>query len=142
MITMKNVRSFIILLFGILAFSSSVFAQRGFEDYGTEEGIRIQYSWGREKITKAEGNAALSLRLTNTHDYPVRVVLDVSFYRDHLELFESRGNVYCLEAGQSLRGALAGMRFVAEGVSLSDVREEWFSWEVAEITVEEISGCK
>ncbi|MEE4176432.1 MAG: hypothetical protein V2I46_02880 [Bacteroides sp.] len=139
---MKKLITLMIFLAAALGFSNPTFAQRGYEDYGTEEGIRIQYSWGREKITKAEGNAALSLRLTNTHDYPVRVVLDISFYRDHQELFESRENVYCLEAGQSLRGALAGMRFVAEGITLNDIREEWFSWEVAEIAVEEVSGCK
>ena len=138
---MKNLLSILILLSGIFSFSNSAFAQRGFEEYGTEEGIRIQYSWGREKLHQAEGNAALSLRLTNTHDYPVRVVIDIAFYRNLQGLFESQGNVYCLKPGQSLRGALAGMRFVAEGITLDDVREEWFSWEVSKITVEEVSDC-
>lgn len=139
---MKNQLSLLLLIAGMLFINDSAFAQRGFEDYGTEEGIRIQYSWGREKFHQAEGNAALSLRLTNTHDYAVQVTLDLSFYRDYQELFESRGNVYCLEAGQSLRGALAGMRFVAEGITLADTREEWFSWEVTEIRVREAAGCK
>lgn len=139
---MKKLITLMVSLAVMLGLSTTSFAQQGFEEYGTEEGIRIQYNWGREKLLKADGNAALSLRLTNTHDYPVRVVLDVSFYRDHQELFESRGNVYCLEAGQSLRGAFSNMRFVAEGITLSDIREEWFSWEIAEITVEEVSGCK
>jgi hypothetical protein len=129
-------------LAGMLAFTNSSFAQRGFDDYGTEEGIKIQYRWARHIPVDAASNAALSLRLTNEHPHPVIATITVTFFRNEQVMFQSRHNNYCLEAGQSLRGALAGLRFMAEGISLDMTQEEWFSWKITEISVKEVSSCK
>jgi hypothetical protein len=127
---------------GMLAFTNSSFAQRGFDDYGTEQGIRIQYRWARHIPVAPESNAALSLRLTNEHPHPVNVTLTVQFYRNGQVMFESRDNNYCIEAGQSLRGALASLRFMAEGLTLDMTQEDWFSWKISAISVKPVESCK
>lgn len=132
----------VLLLFISTALIRPAFGQRGFDQYGTEQGIRIQYRWARHIPVDPTSNAALSLRLTNEHPYAVNVTLSVTFYRNHQIMFESRDNNYCLEAGQSLRGSLANLRFMAEGISLDMVREPWFSWKISAIEVKQVGSCK
>lgn len=139
---MNKLLSIIFFLAAIMAFSNTSYAQRGFDNYGTEEGIRIQYRWTRHIPLAKESNAALSLRLTNEHPHPVIVTITIRFYREGKLMFESRDNNYCLEAGQSLRGAPANMRFMAEGLTLEMTKEGWFSWNVSNVSVKEVSGCK
>lgn len=139
---MNRLISITLFLAAMLAFSNTSYAQRGFDEYGTEEGIRIQYRWTRYIPLAPDSNAALSLRLTNGHPHPVVVTLTIQFFREGQLMFESRDNNYCLEAGQSLRGAPASMRFMAEGHTLEMTQEEWFSWKVADVSVKEVSGCK
>lgn len=139
---MNRLITLTLFLAAILAFSNSSFAQRGFDDYGTEQGIRIQYRWARHVPVAPESNGALSLRLTNEHAHPVSVSISVMFFRDEQMIFESRGNNYCLEAGQSLRGALANLRFMAEGITLDMTQQDWFSWEVSVDEVQEVTSCK
>jgi len=140
--TMNRLISLAFFLAAMLAFANNTYAQRGFDEYGTEEGIRIQYRWARHIPVSPESNAALSLRLTNEHPHPVVVSLTVAFFRDEKVMFESPENNYCLEVGQSLRGALANMRFMAEGITLDMTQQEWFSWKISEISVKEVVSCK
>ncbi|MBW6498328.1 MAG: hypothetical protein K0B09_08075 [Bacteroidales bacterium] len=139
---MNKLLSIVFLLTAMLALGNVSYAQRGFDDFGTEEGIRIQYRWTRHIPLAKESNAALSLRLTNEHPHPVIVSLSVRFFRDEQPMFESPENNYCLEAGQSLRGALANMRFMAEGITLDMTQQEWFSWKISEISVKQVDSCK
>lgn len=139
---MNRLISLTFFLAAMLAFSNTSFAQRGFDDYGTEDGIRIQYRWTRHVPLAQDSNAALSLRLTNEHPHPVIVSLTVAFFRDEKVMFESPENNYCLEAGQSLRGALANMRFMAEGITLDMTQQDWFSWKISEISVKQVDSCK
>jgi hypothetical protein len=124
-----------------LATASESFAQSGFSEYQTKDSIRIQYRWSRQNPVDPMSNAALSLRLTNNTSLPVVVALSVNFFRDKTLMFESRDNHYCLMPGQSLRGALANMRFMAEGVTLEMTREPWFSWEITGFSVEKVASC-
>lgn len=137
-------RFFVITIFlaAFLAFPNSSFGQRGFDEYGTEQEIRIQYRWARHIPVDPISNAALSLRLTNQHEHAVNVTLTVSFYRNEQLIFENRDNNYCLEAGQSLRGSLANLRFMAEGISMDMIREPWFSWKISAIEVTPVVSCK
>ncbi len=139
---MKRLVSVTFFLAALLAFSNTSYAQRGFDEYGTEEGIRIQYRWARHIPVAPESNAALSLRLTNEHPNPVIVTITISFYREGKLMFESRDNNYCLEVGQSLRGAPANMRFMAEGLTLDMTQEDWFSWKISAISVKPVESCK
>jgi len=139
---MNRLITLALFLASMLAFSNVSYAQFGFDDYGTEEGIRIQYRWARQNPFDPTSNAALSLRLTNEHPHPVIATLTVTFFRNEQVMFESRDNNYCLEAGQSLRGAFASLRFMAEGISLDMTREDWFSWKVSAITVKPVESCK
>ncbi len=139
---MIRLGAFAFFLFATMAFSNNLTAQRGFDQFGTEQGIRIQYRWARHNPVDPTSNAALSLRLTNEHPHPVNVTLTVTFYRNHQIMFESRDNNYCFEAGQSLRGSLANLRFMAEGISLDMVREPWFSWKISAIEVKPVGSCK
>ncbi|HSV77104.1 MAG TPA: hypothetical protein VLH37_08765 [Bacteroidales bacterium] len=131
-----------IFLFVIcLATASESFAQSGFSEYQTKDSILIQYRWSRQNPVDPMSNAALSLRLTNNTSLPVVVALSVNFYRDKSLMFESRDNHYCLMPGQSLRGALANMRFMAEGVTIEMTREPWFSWDITGFYVEKVASC-
>lgn len=131
-----------IFLFVIcLATASESFAQSGFSEYQTKDSILIQYRWSRQNPVDPMSNAALSLRLTNNTSLPVVVALSVNFYRDKSLMFESRDNHYCLMPGQSLRGALANMRFMAEGVTIEMTREPWFSWDITGFSVEKVASC-
>jgi len=125
-----------------LVIATGAFAQSGFQYYQTKDNIRIQYRFSRQNPVDPESNGALSLRLTNQNDFPVIVVLSVNFYRNKTHMFESRNNHYCLEPGQSLRGALGRLRFMAEGVTLENTREPWFSWDITGFSVTRTASCK
>jgi hypothetical protein len=134
--------TFFSLAITIFFFISSQFsyAQR-FQDFDKIEGVQIQFRWERSNIFEAHPNAALLLRITNTTDQILEIEMDVSFYRDMQLMFQSKENIICLKPGQTRRGGPAGLRFMAEGISLDMVREEWFSWDISAFKVRVVEQC-
>ncbi|HSV88929.1 MAG TPA: hypothetical protein VLH61_09840 [Bacteroidales bacterium] len=139
---MSRIFTSLILFALFIGLASKSFAQRGFEYYATKEGILIQYRWSRQNPVDPLSNAALSFRLTNQNEFPVIVALSVNFYRDKNHMFESKDNHYCIEPGQSLRGALAHMRFMAEGVTIEMTQEPWFSWDITGFSLKQVDSCR
>lgn len=139
----QSMKSLVVLIFmGLLLFSPQVFAQRGFNDYGTHHDIRIQYRWARQNPFDQNSNAALVLRLTNNREYAVIANFSVNFYRNGQLIFESRENNYCMEPGQSIRGAYAYLRFMAEGITLPMTGDPAFDWNIGDVTVKRVESCR
>jgi hypothetical protein len=139
---MKNPMVSLIVFVVLAGFSMNASAQRGYNEFDRREGIYIQEYWQRANVFDRYSNAALSLRMTNETENTVEVVFTVTFFRNDQLMFESKDNKICLRPGQSLRGANAGLRFMAEGISMDMIREDWFSWDITALEVTPVESCR
>lgn len=139
---MRNIIFSLMSLALVLGLNIDTKAQRGFSDYGREQDIFIQYRWRASNIFERHANAALILRLTNETQTPAEVSFTISFYREKQVMFRSEDNKICLLPGQSLRGAPADLRFMAEGISLDMVQSDWFRWDISQMQVTPVESCR
>jgi len=117
------------------------FAQIEYYKHDTIEDILIEYRWQRASIFRKDADARLNLKISNhSYDY-VEVRFTVAFYRDEQIYFESSEQVLCLAPGASRRGARAGLRFSAPGITRDAITEDWFSWDLSGVKVKVIDGC-
>ncbi len=126
----------------MMGFSMNASAQRGFEDFAREDSLHIQYRWQRANVFNRNSDAVLILRLTNLTEKSLQVTFAIGFYENQKILFQNRDNQVCLKPGQSLRGAPAGLRFGAEGITLDRAREEGFTFDIFDLQVKEVESCK
>jgi hypothetical protein len=117
-------------------------AQRGYTEFDNEDSLKIMYRWQRASLFDKESDAVLNIRVTNNNESTVNWTYSVGFYRQGVLVLESEPDMLCLKPGQSRRGALAGLRFSAEGVKIADVEEDGFSWEFGVFDVVEVENCE
>ncbi len=131
-----------VLAFLLLLFVHAAFAQVDYNYHETEDGVRIEYRWQRERFFARNSNAVLNLQLTNQGTEPVEVVFSAAFYEDGRLLFRSEDEVICLGPGESKRGLRAGLRFTAPGITMDMVQQDWFSWDMYTFEVKEVDQCE
>ncbi|MFO7977137.1 MAG: hypothetical protein R6U64_00640 [Bacteroidales bacterium] len=132
----------LIMMTLMMGFSMNASAQRGFEDFSREEGLHIQYRWQRASFFDKNSDAVLVMRVTNLTEKPLQVTFAIGFYENQMILFQNRDNQICLKPGQSLRGAPAGLRFGADGITLDQARGEDFTFDIFDLKVKEVESCK
>ena len=119
----------------------AAFAQVEYHVHDTIEEVKVEYRWQRERFFGSDPNAVLNMRLTNlTEDYVVFSFVP-AYYRDGVIMYETAEYTACLAPGQTLRGGRAGLRFVADGITMSTVEQEWFSWDIPYVSVEIVDDC-
>lgn len=138
---MRNYFAALMCITLILGFSAEASSQRGLQEFGREQDIFVQYKWQRANFFDKESNAALTLRVTNESENFVEINFTISFYRNEQLMFQNSDNTLCLRPGQSRRGSPAGLRFMAEGISMDMIEEEWFSWDVSQMEVTIVETC-
>ena len=138
-------KKYVYSLFFVLAMlaGKSVFAQQiEYEEYVALDELLIEYRWQAERLFQRSGNAVLNLQMTNLTESHLEVTFVVAFYRDGQIFQESSKNVYCFEPLQRRRAGRAGLRFMAEGITLEDIEKEEFSWDVLIEEITETDSCE
>ncbi len=124
-----------------LVAGKTAFAQVEYHVHDTIEDIKVEYRWQRERFFGSDPNAVLNMRLTNLSDDYVVFSLVPAYYRDGVIMFEADEFTICLAPGESLRGGRAGLRFVADEITMSMVEQEWFSWDISYVSAEIVDDC-
>ncbi len=119
----------------------TAFAQVEYHVHDTIEEVKVEYRWQRERFFGSDPNAVLNMRLTNLTDDYVVFSFVPAYYRDVVIMYETAEYTACLAPGQTLRGGRAGLRFVADGITMSMVEQEWFSWDIPYVSVEIVDDC-
>lgn len=119
----------------------AVAQQVEYHEYLALDELLIEYRWQAERLFRRSGNAVLHLQMTNLTEAHLEVTFVVAFYRDGQIIQESSKNVYCFEPLQRRRAGRAGLRFMAEGVTMEDIEQENFSWDVLIEDIRETTGC-
>jgi len=135
----RHLLSVVIIVFSM---SGLLQAQRGYTDFKTEDNVKVMYRWQKISPFKKDSDAALNLRVTNQNESPVQWSYKIIFYIDEMAVFESESMDVCINAGRSLRGGLAGLRFTYDGLKLEDVNKSSFKWDFEVFDVEEVESCK
>ncbi len=120
----------------------NAFAQVVYQEYATIDSIKVEYRWQRERFFAADSHAILNLQLTNVSETPAQVSFVAAFYRDGIIFFETEEQSICLLPGQTKRGNRAGLRFMAEGITMSKVEAEGFSWDIPFMEVIGVQHCE
>lgn len=138
---MKNYVFCLVFVLALIA-GNSVFAQQvEYEKHMALDELLIEYRWQAERLFQRSGNAVLNLQMTNLTESHLEVTFVVAFYLDGQIFQESSKNVYCFEPLQRRRAGRAGLRFMAEGITLEDVEKEAFSWDVLIEEITETDRC-
>ena len=131
-----------VLAFGIvLLISGSAYSQVQYHPLDTIEDVLIEYRWQKASFFGKDPDAILNLRITNTSDEFIELVFTTGFYRDGQLFFESPEQDLCLAPGETRRGGRADLRFSAEGIRMSTIEEEWFTWDLPFINVNIVADC-
>ncbi len=139
---MKNYVFRMVFVLALIA-GNSVFAQQvEYEKHMTLDELLIEYRWQAERLFQRSGNAVLNLQMTNLTESHLEVTFVVAFYREGQLFQESSKNVYCFEPLQRRRAGRAGLRFMAEGITLEDIEKEDFSWDVLIEEITETDRCE
>lgn len=140
---MKNsVKILVAALIMLFFLPFDAISQRRFTEHGQEQGLIIEQRWRRSKIFKKDSDAMLVLKITNTLDHAVNAKISVGYYSGGILTYVSEEQIICLEAGQTKRGGKAGLRFLAEEITIADTKAEDFSWDFAELEVVRVDACK
>lgn len=140
---MKRQKTF--FLFGIILLlaANSVTAQRvTYQKHAELDDILIEYRWQHERWLFRKGNAVLNLQITNLTESALNVDFVVAFYKDEQIIFESELNEYCFKPLQRRRAGRAGLRFLAEGVTMADIEKDNFSWDILIEDIDEVDECE
>ena len=119
----------------------TAFAQVEYHVHDTIENVRVEYRWQRERFFGSDPNAVLNMRLTNLSDDYVVFSFVPAYYRDGVIMYETPEFSACLAPGETIRGGRAGLRFVADGITMSTVEQEWFSWDIPYVSAETVADC-
>lgn len=131
-----GIRMVMLLLF--LAAAGQVKSQQVEYHYlETQDSIKVEYRWTRANLLNRNSDAVLYLQFTNMNPHAVAITYSVGFYCDQQLFLASADNEVCLKPGQRRRGSRTDMRFSAEGINMSMIEENWFSWDIFEFDVEE-----
>ncbi|MFP4063881.1 MAG: hypothetical protein ACLFN2_04820 [Bacteroidales bacterium] len=117
-------------------------AQVEYQVHDTIEEVKVEYRWQRERFFSSDPNAVLNMRLTNLSDDYMVFSFSPAYYRDGVILYETPEFTACLAPGATIRGGRAGLRFVAEGITMSTVEQEWFSWDIPYVHTEIVEDCE
>ncbi len=130
----------------LLATANATVAQRViYQKHAELEGVLIEYRWQHQRSLSKKGNAVLNLQITNLTESARKVDFVVAFYKDDQIVFESETNEYCFKPMQRRRAGRAGLRFMADGVTMSDIEKENFTWDilVEDIKdIEDVDDCE
>ncbi len=121
--------------------ATRAFSQVVYHEHDTVEDIRIEFRWQRDRIFASDPQAVLNLQLTNLGDDYREVTFVAAFYRDDQIIFESEETTICLAPGQSKRGLRAGLRFMAEGITMEMIGQDWFSWDIPFLDADSVPDC-
>ncbi len=132
----------LVLVVALLAGQSAAAQQVEYKEHVALDELLIEYRWQAERLFQRSGNAVLNLQMTNLTELHLEVTFIVAFYRDGQIFQESSKNVYCFEPLQRRRAGRAGLRFMAEGVTLEDIEKDEFSWEVLIEEITETDHCE
>jgi uncharacterized protein YcfL len=137
----KYVYPLIVVLF-LLAGKSAFAQQVEYQEHVVMEELLIEYRWQPERLFQRSGNAVLNLQMTNLTESHLEVTFVVAFYKDGQIIQESDKNIYCFTPLQRRRAGRAGLRFMAEGITMDDIEKEEFSWDVLIEDIKEADECK
>jgi hypothetical protein len=137
-----KIRHFLAAVIFVFFATGLLQAQRGYTDFKTEDDVKVMYRWHNVSHFKKDSDAVLNLRVTNQNETPVKWNFKVVFYIDEMAVFESENIDVCINAGRSLRGGLAGLRFTYDGLKLEEVNKPSFKWDFEVFDVEEVESCK
>lgn len=127
----------------LLVAVNSVTAQRvTYHKYAELDEILIEYRWQHERSVFKKGNAVLNLQITNLTGSALKVDFVVAFYKDDQIMFESELNEYCFNPLQRRRAGRAGLRFMADGITMADIEKENFSWDILIEDIYEVDDCE
>lgn len=132
---------FVAGLFLIVA-GKPAFAQVEYLVHDTIEEVKVEYRWQRERFFGSDPNAVLNMRLTNLSEDHVVFSFFPAYYRDGIIMYETPEFTVCIAPGKTLRGGRAGLRFVADGITMSTVEQEWFSWDIPYVHTEIVEDCE
>ncbi len=129
--------AFIVICFA----SQPAFSQVQYHPLDTIEDVLIEYRWQKASFFGKDPDAILNLKITNISDDFLELVFTAGFYRDGQLFFESPEQDLCLAPGETRRGGRADLRFSAEGIRMSTIEEEWFSWDLPFLNVNIVADC-
>ncbi len=120
----------------------TAFAQVEYHVHDTIEEVKVEYRWQRERFFGSDPNAVLNIRLTNLSGDYVAFSFVPAYYRDGVIMYETPEFTACLAPGETIRGGRAGLRFVADGITMSMVEQEWFSWDILYVSAAIVDDCE
>ena len=139
-------RIFLMAVFVFLLMATSVqtaFARQVQYDQHLEtDELLVEYRWQHERALRRSGDAVLTLQITNLSSDFLEVTFVVAFYLEEQLVFESDVNHYCFRPEQRRRAGRAGLRFVAPGISMEQVEEEDFDWDILIREVRTVDACE
>ncbi len=138
---MKNIYVRLLLLVFCLFGWKTAFPQSDYHVFDTIQEVKVDYRWQRERFFSRDSNAVLNLQLTNLSEEAVEVVFVATFFRNDQALFETPDFFVCIPAGERVRGGRAGLRFMADGITMSTVARDWFDWDITYMEVVPVLGC-
>ncbi len=138
----KQKKIFIIGLLMLFAVNTTNAQRVTYHEHAVLDEVRIEYRWQHERWLFKKGNAVLNLQITNLTESALNVDFVVAFYEDEQIVFESELNEYCFKPLQRRRAGRAGLRFMAEGITMADIEKENFSWDILIEAIDEVDDCE
>lgn len=139
---MKKLFSLMTFAVMLVLLSSESKAQVVYTEVANVDSVRVAYRWQRERFFASDSHAVLNLQMTNESEESVKVSFVAAFYRGGIMVFETAEQEICLKPGETKRGHRAGLRFMAEGITMLTVEQEDFSWDIPFMDVVPVPVCK
>jgi hypothetical protein len=123
-------------------FTNDAQSQRRFVDHSTVDGVDIQYRWANSKWLDKNSPLELRLKIKNNNSYPVRVSYEIEFYMGPMMEESSDLTELCINPKLARTGRINGMYYRSARLSNSQIESEDFTWEINDLTIEEVESCR
>lgn len=134
-------KHFFLLFAALIIAGIQGYAQFGYTQYQTVDGLKVSTKWGKAKDESGTRKRALLMAFENTNDFPVAYSFDILLYYEGLLRENGRMEDICLDGLKSNVGKLNGIYFIPENFTEDQLKSADFNFEIDNLQVEKIEDC-
>jgi len=108
----------------------------------SQDSITILYKWEKEKGFKKNSPFVLSLKVKNKRATKVTISFVVLYYWKIKLHSTSKTKMYCLKAGQTIKGKKWNLAFTSDFIVMDKFLDPMFTWEIGRLKVEPNKDCE
>jgi len=117
------------------------YAQLGYSEYQTVDGLKVFTKWGKARDESGERKPALLLAFENTNSYPVAYSFDILLYYEGIMRENGSISDQCLDGLKSNVGRLNGIYFIPNNFTEEQLNSSDFNFEIDNIEVNKTENC-